>query len=113
MHAYEEFGADCVTRLRGMFAFAIWDARTDTLLLARDRIGVKPLYYTLGDQAFLFGSELKAIVADEHFRADRQIDLEAVHSYLSFLSVPDPACIYRGVRKLPAGPYADAVPRRT
>jgi asparagine synthase (glutamine-hydrolysing) len=103
VHAYEEFGPDCVTRLRGMFAFAIWDARSDTLLLARDRIGVKPLYYALNDQAFLFGSELKALVADDHFRANRQIDAEAVHSYLSFLSVPDPLCIYRGVRKLPAG----------
>ncbi len=102
VHAYEEFGADCVRRLRGMFTFAIWDARNETLLLARDRIGVKPLYYTLTDQAFLFGSELKAIVADEQFRATRQIDEEAVHSYLSFLSVPDPISIYRGVRKLPA-----------
>ena len=103
VHAYEEFGADCVTRLRGMFTFAIWDARTDTLFMARDRVGVKPLYYTLTDQSFLFGSELKALVADEHFRATRQIDEEAVHSYLSFLSVPDPISIYRGVRKLPAG----------
>jgi asparagine synthase (glutamine-hydrolysing) len=103
VHLYEEFGADCVTRLRGMFAFAIWDARTDTLLLARDRIGVKPLYYTLNSQAFLFGSELKAITADRHFQAVREIDAQAVHSYLSFLSVPDPACIYRGVHKLPAG----------
>jgi asparagine synthase (glutamine-hydrolysing) len=103
IHLYEEYGVDCVTRLRGMFAFAIWDARTDTLLLARDRVGVKPLYYTLNDQSFLFGSELKALVADEHFRATRQIDEQAVHSYLSFLSVPDPISIYRGVRKLPAG----------
>jgi asparagine synthase (glutamine-hydrolysing) len=103
VHLYEEFGPDCVTRLRGMFAFAIWDARSDTLLLARDRIGIKPLYYTLNDQAFLFGSELKALVADKHFRGIREIDPEAVHSYLSFLCVPDPACIYRGVRKLPAG----------
>ena len=103
VHAYEEFGAECVTRLRGMFAFAIWDSRTDTLLLARDRIGVKPLYYALTDQAFLFGSELKSLVADVQFRAARQIDPEAVHSYLSFLSVPDPSCIYRGVLKLPAG----------
>jgi asparagine synthase (glutamine-hydrolysing) len=103
VHLYEEFGEDCVTRLRGMFAFAIWDGRSDTLLLARDRVGIKPVYYTLTDQAFLFGSELKAIVADPHFRAIREIDAEAVHGYLSFLSVPDPLCIYRGVHKLPAG----------
>jgi asparagine synthase (glutamine-hydrolysing) len=103
IHLYEEYGVDCVTRLRGMFAFAIWDARTDTLLLARDRVGIKPLYYTLNDQALLFGSELKALAADRHFLATRRIDAAAVHSYLSFLSVPDPECIYHGVRKLPAG----------
>jgi asparagine synthase (glutamine-hydrolysing) len=103
VHLYEEFGEECVTRLRGMFAFAIWDARSDTLLLARDRIGIKPLYYSLDQHAFLFGSELKALLADEHFRQSRQINLDAVHSYLSFLCVPDPVCIYEGVRKLPAG----------
>ncbi len=103
VHLYEEFGQECVTRLRGMFAFAIWDSRSDTLFLARDRIGIKPLYYTLDDRAFLFASELKALLADEHFRATREIDLDAVHSYFSFLCVPDPVCIYRGVRKLPAG----------
>lgn len=103
VHLYEEFGLECVTWLRGMFAFAVWDARTDTLFLARDRIGVKPLYYFCDDRAFLFGSELKAILADTHFRANREIDLEAIHSYLSFLCVPDPLCVYRGVSKLPAG----------
>lgn len=103
VHLYEEFGPDCVTRLRGMFAFAIWDARTDTLFLARDRIGIKPLYYVLDDHAFLFGSELKALLADARFRAHREIDLDAIHGYLSFLCVPDPMCIYRGVSKLPAG----------
>jgi len=103
VHAYEEFGEDCVTRLRGMFAFAIWDARNDSLFIARDRIGVKPLYYVQDDRAFLFGSELKALLADEHFHASRKIDLDAVHSYLSFLAVPDPIGIYEGVRKLPAG----------
>jgi asparagine synthase (glutamine-hydrolysing) len=103
VHAYEEFGEDCVTRLRGMFAFAIWDARKDTLFIARDRIGVKPLYYSLNDEAFLFGSELKALLADDHLWNSREIDLDALHSYLSFLSVPDPVCIYQGVHKLPAG----------
>jgi len=100
---YEEYGEACVGRLRGMFAFAIWDARTDTLFLARDRIGVKPLYYALDDEAFLFGSELKALMRDAHFREHREIDLDAVHSYLSFLCVPDPVSIYQGVRKLRAG----------
>jgi asparagine synthase (glutamine-hydrolysing) len=103
LHLYEAFGEDCVRHLRGMFAFAIWDARSDTLFLARDRVGVKPLYYTLTDEAFLFGSELKALGADSCFSARKQVDLEAVHGYLSFLCVPDPVCIYRGVHKLPAG----------
>jgi asparagine synthase (glutamine-hydrolysing) len=103
VHLYEAYGEDCVRHLRGMFAFAVWDARTDTLFLARDRLGVKPLYYAFTDEAFLFGSELKALVSDACFNATKQIDLEAVHGYLSFLSVPDPVCIYRGVRKLPAG----------
>jgi asparagine synthase (glutamine-hydrolysing) len=103
VHLYEEYGEDCVRHLRGMFAFAVWNARTDTLFLARDRLGVKPLYYAFTDEAFLFGSELKALMADPCFNATKQIDLEAVHAYLSFLSVPDPVCIYRGVRKLPAG----------
>lgn len=102
VHLYEEFGAECVTRLRGMFAFAIWDSRTDSLFLARDRIGVKPLYYALTDEALLFGSELKALLADPRLHAARSIDMSAVHSYLSFLCVPDPVCIYRGVFKLPA-----------
>lgn len=103
VHLYEEYGEACVTRLRGMFAFAIWDARNDTLFLARDRIGIKPLYYFHDNQAFLFGSELKALLADEGFRDRREIDPDAVHGYLSFLCVPDPICIYREVRKLPAG----------
>ena len=103
LHLYEEFGSGCVTRLRGMFAFAIWDARSDTLFLARDRLGIKPLYYVLNDEAFLFGSELKALLADERVRSTREINVDAVHSYLSFLSVPDPECIYRGVKKLPSG----------
>jgi asparagine synthase (glutamine-hydrolysing) len=103
IHLYEEFGEECVTRLRGMFAFAIWDSRSDSLFIARDRIGIKPVYYALDQHAFLFGSELKALLADERFWETREMDLDAVHSYLSFLSVPDPVCIYRGVRKLPAG----------
>jgi asparagine synthase (glutamine-hydrolysing) len=103
VHLYEEFGPDCVRRMRGMFAFAIWDSRSDTLFLARDRIGIKPLYYMLTEEAFLFGSELKAIAVDESFQHYKQIDLTAVHAYLSFLCVPDPVSIYRGVFKLPAG----------
>jgi asparagine synthase (glutamine-hydrolysing) len=103
IHLYEELGEECVTKLRGMFTFAIWDTRTGTLFVARDRIGVKPLYYAMDGQALLFGSELKSLLADDHFWNSREIDLDAIHSYLSFLCVPDPVCIYRGVKKLPAG----------
>jgi asparagine synthase (glutamine-hydrolysing) len=102
VHLYEEFGEECVKHLRGMFTFAIWDSRSDALFLARDRIGVKPLYYALTKEAFLFGSELKALLADPNLHASRTIDLSAVHSYLSFLCVPDPVSIYRGIYKLPA-----------
>lgn len=102
VNLYQEFGEECVQHLRGMFAFAIWDAQTETLFLARDRIGVKPLYYAFTDEAFIFGSELKALVVDPRMRASRNIDLAAVHAYLSFLCVPDPVCIYSGVHKLPA-----------
>ena len=103
VHAYEEFGEECVSRLRGMFAFAIWSAREQTLFIARDRVGVKPLFFALDAEAFLFGSELKALLADEYVWANRQIDLDSIHSYLSFLAVPDPVSIYRGIQKLPAG----------
>jgi len=103
IHLYEEYGEEGVGRLRGMFAFAIWDARSDTLLLARDRIGIKPLYYALDERELVFGSELKALLADQRLWEKREIDLEAMHGYLSFLCVPDPLCIYKGVRKLPAG----------
>ncbi len=64
VHAYEEYGESCVERLRGMFGFAVWDGNTRTLFLARDRVGIKPLYYWLSDQSLVFGSEIKAILAD-------------------------------------------------
>src|SRR5690606_33184417 len=76
--------------------------RSDVLFLARDRIGIKPLYYVLTDKAFLFGSELKALTADAEFNAGKTIDLTALHAYFSFLCVPDPVSIYKGVCKLPA-----------
>ncbi len=102
LRLYEELGERCVERLRGMFAFAIWDARSASLFLARDRIGVKPLYYTLNEQAFVFASELKGLMGDERVRSGRELDVEAAHGYFSFLSVPDPLTIYRGIYKLPA-----------
>ena len=69
VHLYEEFGEDCVEKLRGMFAFAIWDERQQTLMLARDRVGIKPVYYSIGADSVVFGSEIKAILADPEIGA--------------------------------------------
>jgi asparagine synthase (glutamine-hydrolysing) len=102
VHAYEEDGAGCVRHLRGMFAFALWDARHEELFVARDRVGKKPLYYTLTPAGtFVFGSELKSLL--EHPEVTREVDEEALDAYLAFGYVPDPLSIFRGVRKLPPG----------
>jgi asparagine synthase (glutamine-hydrolysing) len=102
VHSYEEYGSSCVDKLRGMFAFAIWDERERRLFIARDRVGKKPLYYTLTRQGTLiFGSELKSIL--QHPEAEREIDVEALDAYLSLGYVPDPLSIFRGVCKLPPG----------
>lgn len=98
--AYLEWGEDCVSRLRGMFAFAIWDNRKGELFLARDRLGIKPLYYaSLPDGTFLFASELKALL--QHPGLKRQLRLDAVEDYLALGYVPDPKSILTGVEKLP------------
>ena len=100
VHAWEAWGADCVKRFRGMFAFALWDRNRETLFLARDRLGVKPLYYALlPDGQFLFGSELKALLG--HGALERQIDHYAVEEYLALGYVPEPRTIFRSARKLP------------
>lgn len=102
VHLYEEVGDDCVHALAGMFAFALWDVRRQRLLLARDRLGKKPLFYAHRPGRFIaFGSELKAVLADPD--VPRELDLEALDRYLSLLYVPAPATIFRDVRKLPAG----------
>jgi asparagine synthase (glutamine-hydrolysing) len=102
VHAYEEYGAACVEHLRGMFAFAIWDAHARTLFLARDRVGKKPLYYALtARDTLVFGSELKSLL--EHPEVEREIDPRALDAYLTFGYVPDPLCILKGVNKLPPG----------
>ncbi|MFQ5534406.1 MAG: XrtA/PEP-CTERM system amidotransferase [Sphingomonadales bacterium] len=100
VHAWEEWGEDCVRRFRGMFAFALWDSNTETLFLARDRLGIKPLYYAqLADGLVLFGSELKSLM---QFPAlPRDIDVCAVEDYFAYGYIPDPKSIYRSVRKLP------------
>ena len=102
VHAYEQWGDACVEHLRGMFAFAIWDARHQRLLLVRDRVGVKPLYYAhRADGELVFASEIKAIL--EHPRIPRDWRADALDSYLSLGYVPAPSTIYSAVDKLPAG----------
>jgi asparagine synthase (glutamine-hydrolysing) len=100
VHAWEAWGAESVKRFRGMFAFALWDRNRETLFLARDRLGVKPLYYaTLPDGVLLFGSELKSLVA--HPGLQRDLDPFAIEEYFALGYVPEPRTIYRGARKLP------------
>jgi asparagine synthase (glutamine-hydrolysing) len=102
VHAYEEWGDACVERFRGMFAFAVWDRAKDRLFIARDRLGIKPLYYTrLEDRTLVFGSELKAVIAHPGVR--RRLDLEALDLYLTLEYVPAPRSIFEGIFKLPAG----------
>ena len=103
VHAYEEWGVDCVRRLNGMFAFAIWDERQESLFIARDRIGKKPLYYQARNESLIFGSELKVILA--HPDTEMQIDPTAVADYFKYLYVPDPKTIFQGICKLPPAHY--------
>jgi asparagine synthase (glutamine-hydrolysing) len=101
VHLYEEHGDGFAERLRGMFALALWDARERRLLLARDRFGIKPLYYRLAGGRLSFASELKAMLEDPDL--SREIDPRAVAAYLSFNSIPAPLTIFAEARKLPAG----------
>jgi asparagine synthase (glutamine-hydrolysing) len=104
VHAWEEWGTECLARFNGMFAFAVWDRRQQTLFLARDRLGVKPLLYAeLPDGRLVFGSELKAILA--HPDVPRRIDPTAIEDYFALGYVPDPKTIYRDVKKLEPGAY--------
>ena len=100
VHGWEQWGADCVARFRGMFAFALWDRNRQTLFLARDRLGVKPLYYAaLPDGTFLFGSELKSLMAHPGLRRD--LDPLAIEEYFALGYVPEPRTIFRSAAKLP------------
>jgi len=102
VHAWEEWGADCLRHFRGMFAFALWDERQETLFLARDRLGKKPLYYALLDDGrLLFASELKALLACPDLR--RPLDATAIEDYFAYGYVPESKSIYRSVAKLPPG----------
>ena len=99
VHLYEEEGADFVRLLEGMFAIGLWDARKGELLLVRDRIGIKPLYYAVLPGTILFGSEIKAILA--HPRVSRRIDLAAFYHYLTFIAAPAPRTLFQGIHKIP------------
>jgi len=101
---YAEWGLDVVHRLRGMFAFALYDALRDRLIVARDRIGKKPLYYAQIAGAFVFASEIKGILV--YPEASREVDVEAIHEYLTFQYVPSPMTAFKGIAKLPPASMA-------
>jgi asparagine synthase (glutamine-hydrolysing) len=101
IHLYEEEGPRCVERLQGMFAIAIWDTNRRELFLARDRLGIKPLYYTRPAGGFLFGSEIKALLAHPAVTAD--LDEEAFYHYLTFICTPAPLTMFKGIHKLAPG----------
>jgi asparagine synthase (glutamine-hydrolysing) len=101
VHAYEQWGKDAIARLRGMFGLAIWDKTSRTLLIARDRIGIKPMYYATVNGRLYFGSELKSLL--EAPDLPRELDAAALDHYLSFLYTPRDGSIFKSVRKLPPG----------
>jgi asparagine synthase (glutamine-hydrolysing) len=103
LHAYEEYGVDVVHKLRGMFAFGLYDTRDDTLFVARDRIGIKPLYYYYRDNRLIFASEIKAILEDR--AVQRRLNHQALYDYVGFEFVPAPATMFEDIYKLPAGHY--------
>jgi asparagine synthase (glutamine-hydrolysing) len=101
IHLYEDRGLDFVQHLEGDFAIALWDQSKESLILVRDRIGVKPLYYFIEAGRLIFASEIKAIL--EHPSVSRELDEEALYHYLTFLATPSPQTLFAGIRKLPAG----------
>jgi asparagine synthase (glutamine-hydrolysing) len=101
VHLYEDYGVDCVSKLRGMFAFAVWNTNKKTLFLARDRVGIKPLYYYLGKNFLSFGSEIKALLADPE--VDREVDPAMIDRFLAYYYVPGGQTPLRNVFKLEPG----------
>lgn len=102
IHLYDEYGADCLEHLRGMFAFAIWDSEDKSLFLARDRIGKKPILYSHQSNGdLIFGSEFQALL--QHPAISREVDMEAIDSYLSYLCIPAPQTAFKQIRKLEPG----------
>ena len=101
LHAYELWGIKCIKKLRGMFAFALWDEHRQKLWLVRDRLGIKPLYFSISEERINFASSVKALLADE--TQDRSVDKKAVYDFLSLLAVPAPNTLFQSIKKLPAG----------
>ncbi len=99
VHLYEDYGTDCVGYLRGMFAFAIWDERKRELFLARDRLGQKPLIYTVVNNSLIFASEIKSILIN--LEVEKEVNLEALHHYLTYQYIPAPLTMFSGIKKLP------------
>jgi asparagine synthase (glutamine-hydrolysing) len=102
--AYEEWGIDCVQKFRGMFSIALWDAKSQNLWFIRDRLGVKPLYYTILNNRIIFASEIKALLTDIEYVAS--VNEEGLFHYLSFLTVPAPETLFKDIYKLPPATYA-------
>jgi asparagine synthase (glutamine-hydrolysing) len=103
IHAYEEYGVNCLAQLQGMFAFALWDGREKVLLLARDRVGIKPLYYYDTGRALLFGSEIKSLLVDPEVA--REISPEAIDRFLTYFYLPGAETLFKGIYKLQPGYY--------
>jgi len=101
LHGFEEWGPDCVKRLNGMFAFAIWDSQRKQLFLARDHLGIKPLYYTVLNNRLMFASEIKALLQAPEYR--REVDIQALSQLFTLRYVPSPRTLFRNIRKLPPG----------
>ena len=101
VHLYEQYGENCVDRLRGMFAFAIWDGNAETLFLARDRLGIKPLHYYDDGKKFIFGSEIKSVLAAADIHTE--VRMPSIVNYLAYGYVPDPDTMFEGIKKLPPG----------
>lgn len=103
LHAFEEWGIECLEKFRGMFALALWDCKNKELWLVRDRIGIKPLYYSIHNRRITFASEIKALLQDPEQK--RQVHEEAFYHYLSFLTTPAPQTLFKGIKKLPGGTW--------
>lgn len=108
IHAYEEWGIECVHKFRGMFAVALWDSKTNELWLIRDRLGIKPLYYSIEENRITFASEIKALLKFPNQK--REVNEEAFYHYLSFLTTPAPNTLFKGINKLQPGTWLKITP---